>query len=224
MAPRPILKARLPSFTQRSPTSSSCNSPLPSRRPSMLSPHVHFPPTPVIASTQPAHSPGSYDRSAIAISPNSCELPERGGRVYSQADPHHTPPVIDGYFDPMAFRACTAALEPDAPPLLIPDASSSSCSESDDSDTSLCSPTSIPYSPTHTSFQSIPSTYAQEDFVHALSFLPHPPSLVKDNSRSTMQKKFWKRRKGFPGSGTRTLGKNESAFQEQNLDGCLGGF
>ncbi|KAJ4470970.1 hypothetical protein J3R30DRAFT_3213327, partial [Lentinula aciculospora] len=139
MPPRPILKARLYSFTQRSPVSpsplSSNNSlPFSSCKPGLLTPHVHFPPTPVIASTQDTHSSLTYDRTAIAVSPNSCELPERGGRCYSPSYAHHTPrATVNSYFDPLAVKACGTALEGSSvPPPLIADMSSSS--ESDDSD------------------------------------------------------------------------------------------
>ncbi|KAE9391772.1 hypothetical protein BT96DRAFT_761072, partial [Gymnopus androsaceus JB14] len=126
MAPKPILKAKLPSFAHRS--SASSNNPLPfaSCRPDLLSPHVHFPPTPSMASTQTTHSSSIYDRAPISVSPNSCELPQRGERVYSPSYVQQAPRVtVDGYFDPMSFNACGTASN-DAVPPLIPDASSSS--------------------------------------------------------------------------------------------------
>lgn len=49
---------------------------------SVKSPHVHFPPSASLISTYATHSPGSYDRAAISVSPNPLEMPERGGRVY----------------------------------------------------------------------------------------------------------------------------------------------
>jgi hypothetical protein len=249
MAPRPILKS-LPKFQRFSAPLSSSSSfdplPFPSSRPDILSPHVHFPPTPVLVSTQPTHSSSSYDRSAIAVSPNSCELPERGDRFYSPGHVHYTLRTVSDYFDPLAFRTCSVFGDAPPPPL-VPDtgtsSESSSCSESDDSD-SYASPVfsspsdMIPFSPTHTtttpSFRSLPSTYVREDFAHALSFLPHPrpPSpllkdtLVKDRSRHRLgpptQKKFGKKERR--GCEMSMLGRSDSSFQEQNLDGCLGGF
>ncbi|KAK0234156.1 hypothetical protein IW262DRAFT_136278 [Armillaria fumosa] len=51
--------------------------------PGLRSPHVHFPPSASLTSTFITHSPNSYDRAAIIVSPNSLELPIRGDRVYS---------------------------------------------------------------------------------------------------------------------------------------------
>ncbi|KAJ3785429.1 hypothetical protein GGU10DRAFT_354917, partial [Lentinula aff. detonsa] len=160
MPPRPILKARLSSFTQRSPvsppSSSSPNSPLPfSSCKLRLTPHVHFPPTPVIASTQPTHSSSTYDRTAIAVSPNSCELPERGGRFYSPGYAQHgatTRVTVNSYFDPQAVKACDTVPDSSSapPPLVADDSSSSSSSESDDSDaygSPMFSPPNIPFLP-----------------------------------------------------------------------------
>lgn len=47
------------------------------------SPHVHFPPSPGLTATFSTHSPNSYDRGAISVSPNPLELPAWGSRVYS---------------------------------------------------------------------------------------------------------------------------------------------
>ena len=48
-----------------------------------LDPHVHFPPSPTISSTYITHSSATYDRAPIVVSQNTCELPERGRRVYT---------------------------------------------------------------------------------------------------------------------------------------------
>ncbi|KAJ3929015.1 MAG: hypothetical protein NXY57DRAFT_1018444 [Lentinula lateritia] len=238
MYPRPILKARLSSFTQRSPASASPSSSFHNPFPfysGLHTPHVHFPPTPVIASTQPTHSSSTYDRTAITVSPNSCELPERGGRCYSPSYATHAPRVtVNSYFDPLAGKACdTASYDTGTPPLLIPDLSSSSSSESEDSDaygSPLFSPPNIPFSySTHTSNCSIPSTFSQEEFVHAFSFLPHPPSQVKDDvhrrPKLVHKQQFWKRRKSCePLTSSSRYDRGDSAFQEGSLDGCLGGF
>jgi len=224
MAPRSILKAKLPSFTHPS-SSSSTNTPLPFAwcKPNLLSPHVHFPPTPSMASTQATHSSSTYDRAPIAVTPNSCELPERGGRVYAPGCVQPTSQVaVDDYFDPLSFTACTGpASGIDVVPPLIPDVSSSSCSESDESDEygspSISSP-NVSFSPTHTSLYSVPSPFSQEEFAYALSFLPHPPSsLIEDSNRKPPPMK----KKGRRGSDTLALKKNSMTFEEQ---GCLGGF
>lgn len=121
-------------------------------RAGLFSPHVHFPPTPRIADTYPAHSPTTYDRKPIIVSPNLVQLPRRGERKL------HTPPIdvepehrgrsrsrIRGrattkgsYFHPRAYEACDIEPE-DAPssrfdlpslPSLVKDLSPSD--ESDD--------------------------------------------------------------------------------------------
>ncbi|KAJ3560984.1 hypothetical protein NP233_g10481 [Leucocoprinus birnbaumii] len=101
------------------------------------SPHVHFPPTPTLTSTNFTHSSVQYDRAPIVVTENVCALPERGGRSYNaqprgkrssrRGSPHHRsgPDVgiagveggralassepINSYFHPRAFEAC----EPD---------------------------------------------------------------------------------------------------------------
>jgi len=50
---------------------------------SPLSPHVHFPSSPGLTATFSTHSPNSYDRGAISVSPNPLELPTWGSRIYS---------------------------------------------------------------------------------------------------------------------------------------------
>ena len=78
-APRPILKSLSSSFV-----SSETSNPLPfSSCPTILdSPHVHFPPTPTLTSTEITHSSFMYDRAPIVVTPNICALPERGGRKF----------------------------------------------------------------------------------------------------------------------------------------------
>lgn len=56
----------------------------------LKSPHVHFPSSPSrLIVTIIAHSPGSYDRGPISVSPNPLVLPGWGERVYS--------PSVDGF-------------------------------------------------------------------------------------------------------------------------------
>jgi len=56
----------------------------------LKSPHVHFPSSPSrLIVTIMAHSPGSYDRGPISVSPNPLVLPGWGERVYS--------PSVDGF-------------------------------------------------------------------------------------------------------------------------------
>ncbi|KAF8971785.1 hypothetical protein BDZ97DRAFT_1785124 [Flammula alnicola] len=62
----------------------------PSAAKALSSPHVHFPPSPSqLIATFVAHSPGSYDRGPISVSPNPLSLPGWGERVYS--------PSVDGF-------------------------------------------------------------------------------------------------------------------------------
>ncbi|KAJ7696722.1 hypothetical protein B0H17DRAFT_874445, partial [Mycena rosella] len=99
---------------------SSFSNPLPfaacSSRVMFSTPHVHFPSTPGLTLTADTHSPGTYDRAPIAVSPNSCALPERGDRVY----PTPSSPLKGSYFHPRAFEAC----ETEPVPPLLPDLSS----------------------------------------------------------------------------------------------------
>ncbi|PPQ96142.1 hypothetical protein CVT26_004778 [Gymnopilus dilepis] len=57
-----------------------------SRIPPLDSPHVHFPPTPIMTKTATTHSRAMYDRRPIVVSPNVCELPERGERDLGDGD------------------------------------------------------------------------------------------------------------------------------------------
>jgi len=149
-----------------------------------LSPHVHFPPTPVLTSSENTHSSTSYDRAPIEVSPNICALPERGGRVYHDSRPQ-TPKR--SYFHPRAFEAfepepLTSPPASEDCPVLIKDLGSSG--ESDDS--ALGSPAQFPveYSP-------IPFRRAssQKEFDLALQFLPHAPEANKGCLKSRKSRK-----------------------------------
>ncbi|KZT27618.1 hypothetical protein NEOLEDRAFT_1130643 [Neolentinus lepideus HHB14362 ss-1] len=117
MSPRPILK--------RDPPSTIPSNPLPfATCPTLFSPKVHFPPTPTMTSTHPTHSPFTYDRAPIIVSPNACALPERGGReVYSgerqdrsverprgRSRDRKAVSIKGSYFHPRAYEACEAEL------------------------------------------------------------------------------------------------------------------
>lgn len=85
---RPILK--------RSGSSSVSYTPPRTDHPPSHNPHVvHFPPQPSLTRTFSAHSSSTYDRTPIAVTPNSCALPERGcpGRTYTlDESEQHSPP------------------------------------------------------------------------------------------------------------------------------------
>jgi len=94
-APRPILKGSIVS-------SETASNPFPfSSCPNIFdSPHVHFPPTPTLTSTEITHSSFMYDRAPIVVTPNICALPERGGRKFSGSNSNQGGGL--GYFHPHA--------------------------------------------------------------------------------------------------------------------------
>jgi hypothetical protein len=114
------------------------------------------------------------------------------------------------YFHPRAFEA--SGLEFEVPPLL-PDLSS----ETDDSEGCL-SPKSTSPEP-HVAIRvqgtryptPIPRTHSQEEFDHALSFLPHAP----------VPKTGLQKRRKSPHRPRRSVTFMES---DATCDGCLGGF
>jgi hypothetical protein len=217
---RPILKALPePDLSKPPLPESSFSNPLPfaacSSRVILSTPHVHFPSTPRLALTADTHSPGTYDRAPIAVSPNSCELPERGDRVY----PTPVLPLKGSYFHPRAFEACEA--EP--VPALLPDLSS----ETDEWEECVSPEPTSPEPLVAVRMQGtpyptpIPSTHSQAEFDHALSFLPYPPTLKRDPEK----------RRRSPPSGARHAERprrssERSAFREAGTDSesCLDGF
>ncbi|KAF8079295.1 hypothetical protein FPV67DRAFT_1444447 [Lyophyllum atratum] len=228
MTPRPILKPR-PSLELFPPPSTA----LPFKF--LHSPHVHFPPTPTLTDTQITHSPFVYDRAPIIVSPNTCMIPERGGRVFSPLTmdgPPSTAPLKGSYFHPRAFEVSAPEdlNEPPhslLPPLLIPDLSSS---ESEDSDAYACAPSPFespphdliisPASQPHTQYPIItPPTCPQDE---ALAFLPHPHS----HSQTSLKVRPKLKRKGTPRRPPPLYVKESftKANAEMSLDGCLGGF
>ncbi|KAI0782403.1 hypothetical protein BC629DRAFT_553987 [Irpex lacteus] len=143
--PRPILK-RLFSSDKHDKQTNHHQQPLPfATCARIMSPRVHFPPTPsMVASTHPVHSPQTYDRKPIVISPNYCALPQRGSRkLYSPpADFEVERPergrgrarqssdkaehIKGSYFHPRAYEACEPEPIPVddsqlSPPLLVHD-------------------------------------------------------------------------------------------------------
>jgi len=222
--PRPCLKAELHTETDPLPFA-SCPKVL-------LSPHVHFPPSPTLTSTYMADSPWTYDRAPITISPNSCELPERGGRMYTQTSENWNLKQRKGsYFHPRAYEVCEseppgAPIAAPSPPLLIPDLSS----ESDESDgavvTTPDSSTMIPsisaHFAQHSQHSPIPHACSQDKIDNAFSFLPHPPEPMKDKKKGRRRSSS----RSQPEAGTyRWNTKSMDAFAEPALDdGCLGGF
>ncbi|KAH7926854.1 hypothetical protein BV22DRAFT_1032472 [Leucogyrophana mollusca] len=247
MSPRPILKRHPePILYHQRPFPQPEPFPFAACSTVLLSPHVHFPPTPTLTSTFTTHSPTSYDRTPAIVPPNQCALPKRNERVLTgtsspNTDRTGTPKArVHGeakgsYFHPRAFEACAPepSDNPSAqfhPPPLIPDVSS----ESDDSDGAAITPPdplasppiSVHFAARHhdTPNPSIPRSHSQEEVDTALSFLPHPPSLVKEKERSIRRASSRAR----IAKGNRKEVRNTSAFAVPSLDfeseGCLGGF
>ncbi|KAF7307607.1 hypothetical protein MIND_00555900 [Mycena indigotica] len=200
MTLRPILKALHISTTTTAPPDADASklpissNPLPfascSSRMVMYSPHVHFPTQPCTL-TGATHSPGTYDRAPISVSPNSCALPERGGRVYRSSIPLPLPTPKGSYFHPRAYEACEApeqdrerefyfdCEEPDS--LAVPELGFFS-SESSECYTDECAspdPGSPPVRASTVQFaaatyESSPPLRSRHSREHVLSFLPHP--------------------------------------------------
>ncbi|KAI4294574.1 hypothetical protein GGG16DRAFT_64585 [Schizophyllum commune] len=165
MSPRPILKP-----------SASCVT--------AAARGVHFPPSPRLTRTFSALPSCDYDRSPIVVCPNTCALPERGGRTYTDDEPAPCSPtrrsrssrerLDSGEVHPRALAPASAApVSPACPsypslPPLVPDFSS----ESDESDGFMSPPPeSQPqpvgvYSASTSTIDLLPS---------ALAFLPHAP-------------------------------------------------
>ena len=100
--PRSVLKR--PTAMPMSPSAQNFSS---LASPSIKSPHVHFPPSAVLAATYATHSPRSYDRSSIPVSPNPLALPAWGDRIFS--------PSVDGFklsAPPKPFRSLTYQASP----------------------------------------------------------------------------------------------------------------
>lgn len=100
--PRSVMKR--PTALPTSPLASGFTS---LASPGIKSPHVHFPPSAVLSKTFSTHSPRSYDRTAIAVSPNPLALPVWGDRVYS--------PSVDSFklgAAPKPFRSLTYQASP----------------------------------------------------------------------------------------------------------------
>jgi hypothetical protein len=225
MPPRPCLKSHLSS------ESSPEHLPFAFYPKVLASPHVHFPPTPTLTSTHAAYSPLTYDRAPIAVAPNSCALPERGGRMYTS--PSNLRQTKGSYFHPQAYEACepepfVVPIASSTPPQLIPDLSS----ESEESDgptitipdsNPLITPIPLHYGH-HRNIQCspIPRARSLETLDNALYFLPHAPSPARDMQKRRKRRSLSRSRMG--GDAFCQSVKSSDAFERPSLDGCLGGF
>ena len=203
--PRPVLK-HFPDASDY--YASSASNPLPFAFCSQVldSPHVHFPPTPTMTSTELTHSPYAYDRAPIDVSLNTCELPERGGRVYDE-ERRPSPRVRDsGYFHPRPrgddVRSRSndyhnaASMIYDGPP--------------SDASAFYASP------PPQMSVPPLPEGPALYP-----TTIPHNTQTGSLCSPSLAKTKHGKKARKKGDSKTRSVC---SAFSEPALDGCLGGF
>ncbi|TFK53827.1 hypothetical protein OE88DRAFT_1806677 [Heliocybe sulcata] len=209
---------------------------------------VHFPPSPTLTRSFPAHSPASYDRSPIVVAPNACALPARGcpGRTYPPADtagrhvhPRVAQPVSDkggssaddipvfSHRPSHSRSRSPASLSPNIHPVpaLIPDLSS----ESDESDSSivplLCELDVSPSSPWFRPPLAIPNSQATyrslDDFLTEpdLAFLPHSPhSLSLPYSPPPVEERPKLRRKSR--SRTRVVGGDEEDGRFKAIRAC----
>jgi len=146
--------------------------------PSNRSHGVHFPPSPATC-TYSAYSSAAYDRSPIVVTPNSCALPERGGRTYTLEEQQQHPRRGISFASDFHPRALAFASSRPAPlPQLIPDVSS----ESDESDGwSAAVPTTSTTFGIHGLASKCNFGDANMDAYTncveaALAFLPYPPS------------------------------------------------
>ena len=225
--PRPILKRDM-TFNKQA------INPLPfAARRAIFSPHVHFPPTPGLAETHPAHSPHTYDRHPIAVSPNACILPERNGRqLYTPAPefeierpqrgrsqerkPKQTS-VKGSYFHPRAFEACEpepldGSASPHLPPL-VRDAGSPS-----DEEVIVTPPTSYPGQWSDTTARSpvLTNVYVSP------SSLSNKNTGGKDRA-SSCGKERRRRPEMRRTDHDRTTKPSKTSFATSD-EGCLGGF
>ncbi|KAH9837372.1 uncharacterized protein C8Q71DRAFT_706633 [Rhodofomes roseus] len=203
----------------------------------ILSPHVHFPPTPHMSSLRFTHSPTTYDRAPIIVSPNGhLQLPKRGerklhsppanfdnerrGRSRSRSSSRErggdSPEDVKGsYFHPRAFEACapeplevpTTMLDIPSPPILVPDLSPSE--ESDDLVETPPDPSAMVAASIHALNPAFtaPSSAAKGD--------------VRTNAGNRPQPRSPRRPKGRP--SLRRSGAIVT-FAPELDEGCLGGF
>lgn len=224
--PRPILKRDMTFHKQAS-------NPLPfTACGTIISPHVHFPPTPGLTETHPAHSPHTYDRHPIMVSPNACLLPERNGRQIhtptvefeierpqrgrSQERKPKQTSVKGSYFHPRAFEAC----EPEpldgsislSPPPLVRDASSPS-----DEEVIITPPShSSPWSTRDEGSPILTDVYVVASSLHN--------KYASDDAQPSRYGKDRRRRPNLQRVDHDRLAKRPKASFAGPDEGCLGGF
>ncbi|KAI0354672.1 hypothetical protein OH77DRAFT_1496619 [Trametes cingulata] len=213
--PHPILKRDSSPFRTPTLPFSTCGP--------LFSPHVHFPPTPrLVAATYPAHSPTTYDRAPITVSPNVCQLPRRGERRARGGGEN----IKGSYFHPRAYEACkpeplnvpSATFDLPSTPPLVQDLSPSD--ESDDvtvttpPDSNLSSSIS---SPIALHFAPAPRCSPAGEKPDVGS----PPPILRSSPRTKPGAKA--RRPNLTRKETR-LDRRTLSFSPDMDEGCLGGF
>jgi len=176
MSPKPILKRAVTEFVHKADSYDAQGY-------TSRAHGVHFPSSPATR-TYSAYSAAAYDRSPIVVAPNSCALPERGGRTYTLDESQPCRGISfarDFHPRALAFASTRTPL-----PQLIPDVSS----ESEESDGWSAAPAASTTSHANFGIHGLagpPSKcnsnlYGDSDMntysncVDALAFLPHPPS------------------------------------------------
>jgi hypothetical protein len=193
----------------------------------------------MVASTHPVHSPQTYDRKPIVVSPNYCAIPQRGakklysppvdfeverpqrgrGRGRQATNDDH---VKGSYFHPRAYEACEPepivhdALDQLSPPLLVRDLSNSD--EYDSADSSDEESVTTPPDPKHAVVVSIADpSFASDSAMPRLLGGESKGVTVEDTSRPMLVRS--KKRPSVRFSSTR-----EQVLPTSLDNGCLGGF
>ena len=195
--PRPILKHRKLSAIEQILPFARCTT--------LRSPHVHFPPTPaLVASTHPVHSPQTYDRRPLSLSPSpnavssltefEVERPERGRPREKPRDSD----VIGSYFHPRACEACEPEDLSDSdlfltPPLLVRDMSPLSSSDEDQLD--VTTPPDPQLTSTVTFLDTLPSLEDTEGIslkrVRSITPALNPPIEIVQNIKHSCVQYQW---------------------------------
>ncbi|KAI0714779.1 hypothetical protein C8Q76DRAFT_795618 [Earliella scabrosa] len=211
----------------------------------LFSPHVHFPPTPRIAATYPAHSPTTYDRKPILVSPNVVQLPRRGerrlhtpsadrdqpstderrGRSRSRdRDRDRDAPTKGSYFHPRAYEACnpeppssaSASFDLPSMPPLVQD-----LSPSDESDDIVTPPGAAHAHSSMAIAQAVPLRFPRDDHHQCKEpFTPLPPP-PRPSRKGPGRRPDLTRNEQLSARATHSTSFTPSPALDE---GCLGGF
>ena len=228
-SPKPILKRAVSEFVHK--TDNFHSQGYPSRTHG-----VRFPPSPATR-TYSAHSAAAYDRSPIVVAPNSCALPERGGRTYTldESQPRRGISFARDFHP----RALAFASSPPPLPQLIPDLSE----DSEESDGWSAAP--APSTSSHTNFgihglagplsKCNSNEFDDTDMnrytscVDALAFLPHPPTPPSHNPEYTesidpFPQSYHRRRSGRENKHESSSVTDRTPSKGSDTQNCLSAF